>query len=321
LKNNILILSAGRRVSLVQGFKSAMSIENDLDGLVFTADMSPSLSAACQISDGFFYLPHVFDENYPNALMALCKKQNIKLVIPTIDTELPVLSSLRAFFLEAGINLIVSSKELISDCSDKRRTAVLFKKYSLPTPKIYNKDNLKFPLLVKPYDGSLSSGIVVVESKDQITNKISSNLKNIYCQYIDHNDYSEYTIDLYYDRNNRLRCVVPRKRLEVRGGEVSKALTDRNEIVQYIFQSLNILEGAIGCLTLQLFRHNETLEYWCIEINARFGGGYPLSRLAGADFQLWLLKEYFKDEEIMTNNSWKNHALMLRYDAEVFISV
>jgi len=319
--DNILVLSAGRRVSLVRGFQSVIAADKSLNLRVFTADMNPQLSSACQVSDGCFQLPHVLDDSYPEALMLLCKSKEIRLVIPTIDTELPILSALRIDFLEQGIELIVSSEDLVADCADKRKTKKLFSSYCLPTPEIYDKKSLKYPLLVKPYDGSLSSGIIIVESEDQITNQILDNPKNVFCQYINHDKHSEFTVDLYYDRNSQLRCVVPRKRIAVRGGEVAKALAERNEIVESLFQSLGVLKGARGCLTLQLFRNNETFAHWYIEINARFGGGYPLSRHAGADFQSWLIKEYIQGKNIPTYNEWRDNTLMLRYDAEVIMNV
>lgn len=316
---NILILSAGRRVSLVRGFQSAVAAEQGLSAKVLAADMYPDLSAACQISDGAIRLPHVFDDAYSGALMEICRSLDVRLVVPTIDTELPILADLRADFRMAGIELLVSSEKFVAECSDKRRTAQFFENHNLPTPALYSPESATFPVLVKPYDGSCSAGIVKISSPDQITDQIRSDPKNIYCQYIDHAEHSEYTVDLYYDRTSKLRCVVPRRRLEVRGGEVAKAVTERNEIVSSLFKSLNTLDGARGCLTLQLFRHNQTGEHWYIEINARFGGGYPLSRLAGADFQSWLIGEYLLGRPVETFDNWRENMLMLRYDAEVII--
>jgi carbamoyl-phosphate synthase large subunit len=56
-----------------------------------------------------------------------------------------------------------------------------------------------------------------------------------------------------------------------------------------------------------------------IELNARFGGGYPLAHHAGGRFTDWLLDEqegtspsYFGD--------WTDDLAMLRYDEAVFVS-
>ncbi|RTZ49695.1 hypothetical protein EJ377_05105 [Chryseobacterium arthrosphaerae] len=56
-----------------------------------------------------------------------------------------------------------------------------------------------------------------------------------------------------------------------------------------------------------------------IEINPRFGGGYPLSYLAGANYPEWLLKEYFMGHDIPYFEDWEDNLLMLRYDDEVLV--
>ena len=57
-----------------------------------------------------------------------------------------------------------------------------------------------------------------------------------------------------------------------------------------------------------------------IEINPRFGGGFPLSYVAGANYPKYLIEEYLLGKEIPVNNNWEDHLLMLRYDEAVFVS-
>ena len=317
---NILILSAGRRVSLVRGFMDASLRLSESDIRICTADMAPHLSAACQISDTTSSLPHVLDGAYADALLSLCNEENIGLIVPTIDTELPVLAALRDQFLDAGVTILVSDAQFIKVCGDKRDTADFFTQNGLPTPEMYSPSDLKFPVLVKPYDGSLSAGVHLLKSDEDVTSQILENSKNLFCEYIDHSSHQEFTVDMYYDKSSYLRCVVPRRRIEVRGGEVSKALTEKNEIVPLLLDKMGYVEGARGCLTLQLFRNPETHRLYFIEINARFGGGYPLSRLAAADFQSWIIQEYLLGEHIDFMNDWHAKTLMLRYDAEVIVT-
>lgn len=325
---NILVTSAGRRVSLVRGFMDAVKAREtgrqasspDPQGIrVYTADLRPDLSAACQISDGFFLLPHVRSEEYPEALLDLCRAQKVRVVVPTIDTELQVLSTLRDTFASHGIELLVCDPALITICRDKRLTADFFDRHGLHTPALYDRAQLQFPVLVKPYDGSLSAGVQLLHSQRDVTDAILQNPKNIFCEYVDHATHDEVTVDMYYDRGGALKCVVPRTRIEVRGGEVAKALTEKNEIVSTLFGAMGQVEGARGCLTLQLFRNRQTHAHCFIEINARFGGGYPLSRLAGADFQAWIIDEYVDGRPVAEYRDWKDNLLMLRYDAEVLV--
>jgi carbamoyl-phosphate synthase large subunit len=116
-----------------------------------------------------------------------------------------------------------------------------------------------------------------------------------------------------------LKCVVPRKRIAVRSGEISKGLTCNNLLVDYVINKLSVIEGAIGCLTIQVFFNEKIQRVVGIEINPRFGGGYPLSYLAGANFPKWIIEEYLFNKEISYSNKWEPNLLMLRYDDEVLV--
>mgnify|MGYP001815292668 CR=1 FL=1 len=321
---SILVTSAGRRVSLVKGFMEAARARDaasaeQRETRVYTADMRPELSPACLVSDGSFPLPHAQSEAYPQALLDLCRQAKIKVVVPTIDTELLTLATLREEFAAQGVELLVSDRALIETCRDKRLTAEFFVGRELNSPALYEKEQLHYPVFVKPYNGSLSAGVHLLRSEQDMTEAIRQNPKNIFCEYIDHDTHDEVTVDMYYDRNGTLKCVVPRKRIEVRGGEVAKALTEKNEIVPTLFSSMATVQGARGCLTLQLFRNRETHTHSFIEINARFGGGYPLCRLAGADFQAWIIDEYLDGKPVAEFQDWEDGLLMLRYDAEILV--
>ncbi len=123
---NILITSAGRRVELVQEFiEKAKLLSQSCE--VFTSDLNPSLSAACQVSDRSFKSPKVTDASYPDFLLKICKDNNITLIVPTIDTELLVLSEIKQAFHEEGISIISCATEFVLSCRDKRRTSELFK--------------------------------------------------------------------------------------------------------------------------------------------------------------------------------------------------
>lgn len=315
---NILITSAGRRVSLVNAFKNELK-KYDPNAKVLTTDLYPELSAACNASDGFFKVPRVTHPDYSTELLVLCKQEHVKLVIPTIDTELLVLAQNKERFLAEGIQLLVSDTEFITVCRDKRLTNNFFVERAIEIPQIVNKNKPTFPLFIKPYDGSLSSDTFLIERAEQLTAYHLSNPKLLFMEYIDQKDYDEFTVDMYYGKDHNVKCIVPRQRLAVRGGEISKGITLKNEIVDFLKSKLYHIPGAIGCQTLQLFRHKTTARKVAIEINARFGGGFPLSYLAGANYPKWLMKEYFFKEELQYTDQWEENLLMLRYDQELLV--
>lgn len=316
---NILITSAGQRVSLVRSFQTELKkyFEN---AYVFTADLNPVLAPACHVSDRSFTVPRVTSPEYIEQLLELCLSNEIKLVVPTIDTELLVLSENIEKFKQHGINLLVSDTALVQQCRDKRQINQFFEQHAIALPQQYDLDHLQFPVFVKPYDGSLSKGIFTAQSAEDIKPEHRADPKLMFMEYIAPEDYDEFTVDCYYDQASQLKCVVPRKRIFVRAGEVNKGVTKNNFIVTEFQKKLKFVAGARGCLTIQVFLHKSQDKILGIEINPRFGGGYPLSYLAGANYSQWAIQEYLLNQEIAEFSDWKDNLLMLRYDAEVLVN-
>lgn len=318
MKKNILISSAGKRVSLVKAFKKELKLYFP-ESLILTCDSNPELSAACTVSDGCFKVPRLDEPTYIKILVEKCHENNIGLIIPTIDTELLLLSENQVLLSSKGIEIVISSNKIINACRDKRLIHSFFKSNNVTVAEEYNKDALKFPLFIKPRDGSRSIDTFVINTKDDLTDYHFSNDKFMFLEYIDHSQNDEYTCDTYYGLDNQLKSVVPRKRIEVRDGEVNKGKTDKNELVDYIKQYLNEINGARGCLTMQFFLNRITRKIVAIEINPRFGGGYPLAYISGANFPKWIIEEYFLKKEITYFENWEDNLLMLRYDDEIII--
>lgn len=316
---NILISSAGRRVSLVRAFQKELK-KLFPNGKVFAADANPVLSAACQIADGHFKVPYLSDPSYFEVLIRECQVRDIKLLVPTIDTELLMLAENRELLVENGITPVIASKEFVSKCRDKREIHKFFESHGVSVAKEFSKKDYQLPLFIKPIDGSRSVDTYLIKDESELTDYHFENEKLMFLEYLDHNEFNEFTCDLYYGRDHQLKCVVPRKRLEVRDGEVYKALTVHNKLVPYIQEKLASVDGAVGCLTAQFFLHHENDKIYAIEINPRFGGGYPLSYLSGANYPKWIIEEYFLEEEIKESfDIWEKDLLMIRYDDEILV--
>ncbi|WP_179334799.1 ATP-grasp domain-containing protein [Winogradskyella costae] len=317
---NILITSAGRRVSLIRSFQKELKKINK-NGKVFATDAEPILSAACQIADGFFKVPRLDALDYISVLMRFCKTHEISLIIPTIDTELLELAKNKAKFKQEGIEVVISSVNFVSKCRDKRVIHQFFQSHNVNVAKEYEKDNYNLPLFIKPIDGSRSVDTYLIRTKEELTDYHFNNEKLMFLEYIDHEEFDEFTCDLYFSKEHKLKCVVPRKRIEIRDGEVYKALTVNNALVSYIKKNLKTIDGAVGCLTAQFFLNKQDDEkIYAIEINPRFGGGYPLSYLSGANFSKWIIEEYLYDKSIEEKfDVWESDLLMIRYDDEILV--
>ena len=316
--NNIIITSAGKRVSLVQAFQNELKVLIP-NQKVFTADANPSLAAACMVSDHSFSVPRLDNLCYIDELVELCIKNNIRLIIPTVDTELLLLSENKEKFISYNINPVISSISFIKNCRDKRKIHTFFKDHNIDVANEYSKTNYNLPLFIKPIDGSRSVNNYIIKSESDFIDLQFKNDDLIFLEYFDNKEFQEYTCDLYYGRDDQLKCVVPRKRIEVRDGEVIKGKTEKNILVDYIQEKLDVIKGARGCLTAQFFKRKDSNEIVGIEINPRFGGGYPLSYQAGANYPKWIIEEYLLNKSINPYDGWQDNLLMLRYDKEIFL--
>lgn len=317
MRNNILITSVGKRYSLVKSFKETLSRFFPKSS-VFTTDMNPNMAPAGYVSDGCFKVPRVTADEYVDTLYEICLKNNVGLVIPTIDTELLTLSANRVVFLRENINISVSDYNFISVCRDKRRTGIFFKEKGIRIPQAIDIHHPSFPMFAKPYDGSLSSDLHYIKTKEDLTPDILNNPKLMFMEYIDKSQYKEFTADLYYDKTHKLIMAVPRERIEIRAGEINKGRTVKKFLEKFIHEHLSVIEGCRGCICVQLFYDELSEDIVGIEINPRFGGGYPLSYAAGANFPEFLIREYFLNEALMYSDNWTDGKLMLRYDDAVF---
>ena len=196
-----------------------------------------------------------------------------------------------------------------------------FNSLNVKTPIIFTKDAIKYPVFLKPLNGSNSKGIYKADNIKEIKPSDLESHNMMLLEYLDNTIYDEYTIDLYYDKNSNLKCAVPRIRLKVVGGESNQGVTRKNEVLEYVINKFNFLEGAFGCLTLQVFsKKSNPSDIFGIEINPRFGGGYPFSLNAGANFPEFIIREYILNEQIEYFDKWKDNCLNLRYENEVVIN-
>lgn len=290
-----------------------------LRGEVMAADMS-RLSSAFHAADRAFEVPPCTDPAFVPRLVDLCRDARVALVVPTIDPELGVYARSREVFREIGTTVAISSPEVIEIAEDKVRTHDWLRGNGFPTVRQTGveaalAEGWTFPLLAKPRRGSAARGVTVVRDRAQL--RAVTRGDDYVVQSIAPGN--EYTIDVLADRDGRALCAVPRRRFEVRAGEVSKGMTVRSETLEDLAcRVCEALPGAYGPVTVQVFRDESTGETNVIEINPRFGGGFPLSWQAGAPYPVWLIEETLGRPSTAGRNGWADGTVMLRYDEAVF---
>jgi carbamoyl-phosphate synthase large subunit len=315
----ILISSAGRRAGMIDCFR-ADAVCLGIDLRVMASDVHPGISPACHLADAAFSVPACNAPTFLQALLEICRSNTVDLVIPTIDTELEVLSQHKDSFRDAGTELVVSSPVVTRMARNKLETARFFAAAGIPVPRTAALKNRalevvgwNWPLILKPNAGSASRGTIFLESPETVYWPTLT--EDYIVQEFMRGE--EYTVNVFFDREGRMRCAIPHLRHEVRAGEVSKGTTRRHPRLEQIARQLaDILPGARGPLCFQAITMNEE-EVGVFEINARFGGGYPLAHAAGARFSQWLLEEA-AGIPCGANNDWSEGITMLRYDAAVF---
>lgn len=305
---NILLTAVGKRAQLIKYLKKTSK--------VFGTDISTLAPAACFV-DGFYIVPKYNEKDYVNELIRICKKENIDMVIPLYEREFELLCDYREEFERVNTILLLSDKNVIKACNDKWETYKFFNKNGIKTPKSFllkeTPSDFEFPLIIKPRDGMGSSSVFKIYDNNDL-NFFASKVHNpIIQQYVEG---TEYTIDVLCDLNSRIISIVPRQRIEVRAGEVTKSKTIKDkEIIDKTFELCSKLKG-IGPLTIQCIKDKFDNIYF-IEINPRFGGGVPLTFEAGVDYGMFfnLIRTGKKVEYEIGDFK---ELTMLRYDEAVY---
>lgn len=312
-KYNILILSVGRRVELVNCFKNAAR-SLKIDSTIIGADYSKT-APALYFSDIAYQLPKISSLDYIENIIKCCNENDISVIVPTIDTELLPLSKNKNI-IESSTNakLLISDYSKIEICRDKTKTQRFLESNGFKAPHMYTEEELnntriEFPLFIKPKDGSSSINAKAVYSYDELRTNMKS-IKNYIVQ--DFIEGTEFTIDAFLDFESRIITIVPRQRIATRSGEILKGRIVKDRmIIEEVRKLLEILK-PIGHITIQCMKTDRGIEF--IEINPRFGGGAPMSIKAGAD-SCKNLYRILMNQKLNYNEDYKENLLFLRFDS------
>jgi len=274
------------------------------------------------LCDKAFLVKPVTHSDYINQLLAIVKTNKVKLLVPTVDLDLKLLAQNKPKFAAMGCRVLISTPDVVDICQDKRKTYRFLLKNGFDTPltmsvrAALSKKKLNWPCFIKPWDGYASRGNAVVSNRRELA-FFAKRVPNAICQEFIKG--AEHTCDAYVDFAMKVRCVVPRKRIEVRAGEVSKGQVVRDHrIMSEAARLVEKLGAGPGVITLQLFlTENNKVKF--IEVNPRFGGGVPLSIKAGANFPKWILRELLGEKPTINFDGFKDALVMLRYDNEVWL--
>ena len=313
----ILFTGIGRRVELVQAFRQA-ALNLNVELKIYGADMAGT-APALAFCDYTRKVCGMREENYISQLLDICEKDAIDLLIPTIDTDLLVLSKNADRFEEIGTRVLISKPDKIEICRDKNYTADFFESCGVRAPRTvndYKEYTDSYPCFIKPKDGSSSINAFKVENESEL---------KVYAEQIE--DYviqpfidgTEYTVDIFCDFEGKPVFITPRIRTAVRAGEALKTEIVLDEKIINASKKLIAAFKPCGPMTVQLIRQKSTGCDYYIEINPRYGGGAPLSMKAGARSAEAVLK-LLSGESVEFGQATADHAVYSRFDQSVCIS-
>ena len=289
-------------------------------GKLLATDVTAA-SGALHVADAGVLVPPAGTIEYIPAVVDICVKHEVKLVIPLTDLDLRSLARQKDKFADLGCEVMIGSPEAIMLCRDKTLTNKFLERIGLPGIRTLVLDEFRsrpfFPCFIKPVRGSASVGTAVLNSEAELNAHLATFGNLMLLQ--DYVPGAEYTLDIYRTRKGKVRCVVPRQRLSIRAGEVEKGLAVRDdELIEAGVHLGEQLEGVWGVINAQCRRPAGQKAHF-FEINPRFGGGAPLAIAAGADLPRYVLEETLGLDVSARLGEFKPNLLMLRYDDAVFV--
>lgn len=312
----LLFLNAGRRVELIRGFRRAFELLG-LDGRIVTTDVN-GLAPALYLGDTHCWLPYSHDPAFLGQFLDLCQRENVGLIIPLIDPDLPVLAGNVEAIESTGAQVLVSPERVIDICRNKKKTYGFLKKNGFPTPQIFGEEQAGkhgFPLIIKPLDGSASVNVFKINDSDELK-FFARYVPNAVIQEFINGD--EFTTDVFSDWSGNPIAAVPRRRLKVRAGEVSVGRVERNPELEQICKEVAKWLGTVGPINIQAIQSGDSWQI--LEINPRFGGGSPLSMAAGMPMDQWAISMALNGSFPAEPPVISDHLTMMRFDDSFFYS-
>jgi len=314
---NILITAASRRVALIRAFGRALR-RLGFGGNVITTDLN-YLSPGLYFGDRHYIAPLTTDEGYIPLIKSICAKENIGLLIPTIDDELPIFGRYRNEFEAAGVRVAISGEETGRVCNDKHASYLFFKEREIPfartwLPEELDRENAKYPLFLKPRGGRGGVGAFPVKNRRELDFFLDYVPDAVIQEFLAG---TEYTIDVLADFDGRVISVVPRERMVVRSGVSDRGRTfNHSGLIRLAVETAEALELR-GAANIQVKLDGGTAVIF--EVNPRFSGGIPLTIAAGADFPAWLIEMCVGRAPAPCVGDFTDGLLMACYEEAIFM--
>ena len=297
---NILLASAGRRPYLVKWFREALN-RHGIPGKVLLADSAVN-SAASAFADLHVTTVPAHDPFYEDWLRATISEHHVGLALSVNDFELSIWSRLGED-LHMLVRLDPTTQQLVED---KRAMAEHLSVRGILVPETALGSEIKksnrsthsgTDFIVKSRYGSGSRGLLSVPA-GQLDVAVRSAAAGAYDRdgqslavQHDGTDHvvvqprltgQEFGVDVISDLDGSYASVLVRRKLAMRAGETDSAMTMDPDPFAELAQSIARAVPHRGLIDTDVIQ-DEKGRLWVIDVNPRFGGGYPFSHKSGAD--------------------------------------
>jgi carbamoyl-phosphate synthase large subunit len=313
---NILMTAGSRRVALVQGFRNALR-SLGLPGRVIVTDINP-LSPAVHVADRSYRVPLATEPDYLTELLAICELERVRLLVPTIDDELPILAEARDRFAAAGVQIACSPAPTNEICNDKYLTCRHLQQAGVPAAASYLVGelpaNLPLPLFIKPRVARGSVGAFPVRSARELEFFQSYVPNAVIQQYLAG---PEFTIDVLCDFEGTPLAIVPRERVVVRAGVIDRGRTVNDPRLIALAEATCRAATFYGPINIQCRMSGD--QPTVFEINPRFSGGIQLTIEAGADIPRMLVMLALGRQVEPQVGAFRNDLWMTSFESSFFL--
>lgn len=312
---NVLILSCGTRVKLLEYFKNS----KDWNKVVAT-DCSAE-APALLVADRPYLVPRMTEPGYLERILEICQAEEIDMVIPLQEDELLLIADNLELFKKNNIKVAISDREKIRLCKDKFLLSKELERLGFNAVKTYTaseyleQNNEGTDVFVKPRFGAGSVDTFHVTSRKLLEALIESSEDELIVQPAIKGQ--EYGIDIYVDMvsNEVINCFC-KKKIRMRAGETEKSLSviipELEKTVADAVQALK-LKGPLDMDVME-----EDGKYYILEINPRFGGGYLHAYGCGVDFMKYLAVNADNRSNDVQRNNYKVNVLAMKYSDILF---
>lgn len=241
--------------------------------------------------------------SFIKSIYELVKRSKYDVIFP-VDDQTTILFSKYKDKLSKYTKVPVADYETIMKGRDKAKTIKIAMENGIPCPKTYfvddieeiRKDEIEFPVVIKPRESSGARGIAYVNSLEELMREYKKVKKRygtpLIQEYIPHNG-GHYSVCALFNHDSEPRAIFVYKELRqypITGGPATFSVSvEKTDVLKYAIKLLKAMKWY-GVAHLDFLIDSRDKKPKLLEVNPRFWSSLELAILSGVDFPYLLYK-------------------------------